>query len=115
MTTRALPICESSSTNANADDKLPVASRRYSRRAITTNPPVDDGDESRWPLGVVWLMVRHLDVLCRMSYVSIMPHPRFSQSFPNSGTSYTLHATRELTNTTTATNYGLEGMLDCAN
>lgn len=115
MTTRALPICESSSTNANADDKLPVASRRYSRRAIASNPPVDDGDESRWPLGVVWLMVRHLDVLCRMSYVSIMPHPRFSQSFPNSGTSYTLHATRELTNTTTATNYGLEGMLGCAN
>lgn len=31
------------------------------------------------------------------------------QSFPNSGTSYTLHAVRELTNTTTATNYGLEG------
>jgi hypothetical protein len=33
----------------------------------------------------------------------------FWQSFPNSGTSYTLHAIRELTNTTTATNYGLEG------
>jgi hypothetical protein len=32
-----------------------------------------------------------------------------TQSFPNSGTSYTLHAIRELTNTTTATNYGLEG------
>ena len=31
------------------------------------------------------------------------------QSFPNSGTSYTIHAVRELTNTTTATNYGLEG------
>lgn len=31
------------------------------------------------------------------------------QSFPNSGTSYTLHAIRELTGTTTATNYGLEG------
>lgn len=32
-----------------------------------------------------------------------------TQSFPNSGTSYTIHAIRELTNTTTATNYGLEG------
>ena len=31
------------------------------------------------------------------------------KSFPNSGTSYTIHAIRELTNTTTATNYGLEG------
>jgi hypothetical protein len=30
-------------------------------------------------------------------------------SFPNSGTSYTLHLTREATNTTTATNYALEG------
>ena len=39
-----------------------------------------------WPSGVAWLM-----------------------SFPNSGTSYTLHTVRELTNTTTATNYGLEG------
>ena len=35
-------------------------------------------------------------------------HPP-KQSFPNSGTSYTLHTVRELTNTTTATNYGLEG------
>lgn len=43
-------------------------------------------DSSKWPRGVVWLM-----------------------SFPNSGTSYTLHTVRELTNTTTATNYGLEG------
>jgi hypothetical protein len=33
----------------------------------------------------------------------------YLQSFPNSGTSYTLHSIRELTNTTTATNYGLEG------
>jgi hypothetical protein len=31
------------------------------------------------------------------------------KSFPNSGTSYTIHLVRELTNTTTATNYGLEG------
>ncbi len=31
------------------------------------------------------------------------------KSFPNSGTSYTIHTVRELTNTTTATNYGLEG------
>lgn len=30
-------------------------------------------------------------------------------SFPNSGTSYTLHLIRETTNTTTATNYALEG------
>jgi hypothetical protein len=34
---------------------------------------------------------------------------QYYQSFPNSGTSYTIHAVRELTNTTTATNYGLEG------
>lgn len=43
---------------------------------------------SSWPTGVAWLM-----------------------SFPNSGTSYTIHAIRELTNTTTATNYGLEGLI----
>lgn len=30
-------------------------------------------------------------------------------SFPNSGTSFTIHLTREASNTTTATNYGLEG------
>jgi hypothetical protein len=30
-------------------------------------------------------------------------------SFPNSGTSFTIHATRHLSNTTTATNYALEG------
>jgi hypothetical protein len=39
-------------------------------------------------VGVVWLM-----------------------SFPNSGTSYTIDAVRELTITTTATNYGLEGAM----
>ena len=42
---------------------------------------VDDGQ-----LGVVWLM-----------------------SFPNSGTSFTIHLTREASNTTTATNYACEG------
>jgi len=30
-------------------------------------------------------------------------------SYPNSGTSFTIHMTRELSNTTTATNYGGEG------
>lgn len=46
----------------------------------------DVEDTSTWPLGAAWLM-----------------------SFPNSGTSYTLHTVRELTNTTTSTYYGLEG------
>lgn len=32
-------------------------------------------------------------------------------SFPNSGTSYTIDAVRELTGTTTGTNYGLEGVV----
>ena len=32
-------------------------------------------------------------------------------SFPNSGTSYTVDAVRELTGTTTGTNYGLEGVV----
>jgi len=45
------------------------------------NEEIDDGQ-----LKVVWLM-----------------------SFPNSGTSFTIHLTREASNTTTATNYGLEG------
>ena len=58
----------------------PSMESRYSgRRSIT---PI----ERQWPQGAVWLM-----------------------SFPNSGTSYTIHTIRELTNTTTATNYGLEG------
>ncbi|KAL3761741.1 hypothetical protein ACHAWU_001257 [Discostella pseudostelligera] len=55
--------------------------------SAATTSSIDEGVvSSTWPTGVVWLM-----------------------SFPNSGTSYTLHAIRELTNTTTATNYGLEG------
>ena len=37
------------------------------------------------------------------------PMVAWLMSFPNSGTSYTLHLLREVTNTTTATNYGLEG------
>eukprot|EP00957_Ditylum_brightwellii_P051315 3890622-Ditylum_brightwellii.AAC.1 len=41
---------------------------------------------SPWPIAAAWLM-----------------------SFPNSGTSYTIHLIRGITNTTTATNYGLEG------
>ncbi|KAL3773723.1 hypothetical protein ACHAW5_009832 [Stephanodiscus triporus] len=45
-----------------------------------------DNESLSWPTAIVWLM-----------------------SFPNSGTSYTLHTVRELTNTTTASNYGLEG------
>ena len=54
--------------------------------AVAGNDNNDEEDTSTWPLGAAWLM-----------------------SFPNSGTSYTLHTVRELTNTTTATYYGLEG------
>lgn len=39
----------------------------------------------------------------------VRPMVAWLMSFPNSGTSYTLHLTREATNTTTATNYALEG------
>jgi hypothetical protein len=39
----------------------------------------------------------------------LMPQLVWLMSFPNSGTSYTLHLTRETTNLTTATNYALEG------
>ncbi|KAL3780860.1 hypothetical protein HJC23_001593 [Cyclotella cryptica] len=69
--------------------------RQYGRRAISllkykkassTEEVSSENHDSAAPEGVVWLM-----------------------SFPNSGTSYTIHAVRELTNTTTATNYGLEG------
>lgn len=38
-----------------------------------------------------------------------VPKVVWLMSFPNSGTSYTLHLTREASNTTTATNYALEG------
>jgi hypothetical protein len=37
------------------------------------------------------------------------PNLIWLMSFPNSGTSFTIHMTREATNCTTATNYGLEG------
>lgn len=49
-------------------------------------PNIAGGDSSGAGLGVAWLM-----------------------SFPNSGTSYTIHLIRETSNTTTATNYALEG------
>lgn len=48
--------------------------------------PADAEEEDNEQLKAVWLM-----------------------SFPNSGTSFTIHLTREASNTTTATNYGLEG------
>ncbi len=57
--------------------------------------------------GECWVC-RHLRSLSLPGLVRQQPIlPK--QSFPNSGTSYTLHTVRELTNTTTATNYGLEG------
>jgi hypothetical protein len=37
------------------------------------------------------------------------PNIAWLMSFPNSGTSFTLHMTREASNTTTATNYAMEG------
>jgi hypothetical protein len=37
------------------------------------------------------------------------PHIAWLMSFPNSGTSFTLHLVREASNCTTATNYALEG------
>lgn len=37
------------------------------------------------------------------------PHVAWLMSFPNSGTSFTLHLVREASNCTTATNYALEG------
>uniref|UniRef100_A0A7S4HK89 Sulfotransferase domain-containing protein n=1 Tax=Odontella aurita TaxID=265563 RepID=A0A7S4HK89_9STRA len=40
---------------------------------------------------------------------SAFPMIAWLMSFPNSGTSYTIHLIREVSNTTTATNYGLEG------
>eukprot|EP00956_Cyclotella_meneghiniana_P019468 scaffold33299_cov50-Cyclotella_meneghiniana.AAC.1 len=58
---------------------------QYGRRTITSKKEKTVVEESP---GVAWLM-----------------------SFPNSGTSYTIKAVRELTNTTTATNYGLEGKI----
>jgi len=70
----------------------PEVSNRYSvRRAITSISSLEQdattlATSDSTPRGVAWLM-----------------------SFPNSGTSYTIHAVREITNTTTATNYGLEG------
>ena len=41
-------------------------------------------------------------------------HPKIAwlMSFPNSGTSFTIHMTREASNTTTATNYAGEGDID---
>lgn len=50
------------------------------------SPNIVGEDSSDAGLGVAWLM-----------------------SFPNSGTSYTIHLIRETSNTTTATNYALEG------
>ena len=67
----------------------PTVKTSHYRRRSTMRP--NDGsrlqDEPlQWPEGAVWLM-----------------------SYPNSGTSFTIHAIREISNTTTATNYGLEG------
>lgn len=85
----------------SGDDNTARGDERGFRSVIEGSPPQtadneneassgDDNndveDTSTWPLGAAWLM-----------------------SFPNSGTSYTLHTVRELTNTTTATYYGLEG------
>lgn len=45
------------------------------------------------------------------AHVTVVQHPKVAwlMSFPNSGTSFTIHMTREASNTTTATNYALEG------
>ncbi len=72
-----------------------------------------DNESLSWPTAVVWLMVSAVVIatsrlfpgrFCQQPY-------RPKQSFPNSGTSYTLHTVRKLTNTTTASNYGLEGTI----
>lgn len=73
----------------DANREAPNVKSRYSRRrSILSNTQQFDGEAkiTDGPTGAIWLM-----------------------SFPNSGTSYTIHLVRELTNTTTATNYGLEG------
>ncbi len=41
----------------------------------------------------------------------VWPKVAWLMSFPNSGTSFTIHATRHLSNCTTATNYALEGLI----
>ncbi|KAL9189138.1 hypothetical protein ACHAXT_011628 [Thalassiosira profunda] len=65
----------------------PKTARRYDRRSISTiGKGKANATYTTGPTGVILLM-----------------------SYPNSGTSYTIHAIREMTNTTTATNYGLEG------
>ena len=85
----------------SGDDNNAGGDERGFRSVIEGSPPQTAGNENKassgddnndvedtstWPLGAAWLM-----------------------SFPNSGTSYTLHTVRELTNTTTSTYYGLEG------
>lgn len=71
-----------------------------------------DQADAAWPTGVVWLMVRCQSMLVLSVYsfdIDITHHNCIiCQSFPNSGTTYTMSPIRGLTNTTTATNYGKE-------
>jgi hypothetical protein len=67
------------------------------------------GESKSWQMKYTYIYIYVLFIPPEHAYtIFFCIIPNF-QSFPNSGTSYTLHAIRELTNTTTATNYGLEG------
>lgn len=76
--------------SVDQDPSTPTTTKVDVQSSAAVRPPVinevqkETNDEDG--LGVAWLM-----------------------SFPNSGTSYTLHLIRETSNTTTATNYALEG------
>ena len=72
---------ETSKDEPSPTDRLPASS---TSSIVARNTAGEDSSDVG--LGVAWLM-----------------------SFPNSGTSYTIHLIRETSNTTTATNYALEG------
>ena len=59
--------------------------------------------ETRFPMSILTPMVE--------KNTGPFPHIAWLMSFPNSGTSFTLHMTREASNCTTATNYALEGAI----
>ncbi|KAL7572049.1 hypothetical protein ACA910_001700 [Epithemia clementina (nom. ined.)] len=71
------------------------------RKETSSHSGKDFSTESTFPLSV--LPSRNLEE------EGPRPHIVWLMSFPNSGTSFTLHMTREASNCTTATNYALEG------